>query len=346
MSQPREEAPSPREASPRGPRRSVWREARAALWLVFGSPLGFSIFTALGFVAGYLFLQGPHLQSLAFLGPRQSGAWHILLSIQPALWVAYSFILWGEFKNRSVWPGTRRERMAALFCTFVALAILCLPFVAQLLSWQENPALQVLSTPLMSTFNTRVHILTLLGMAVVALQVLSVYCVHVQLLHLSSASPSQGKEPEAGDLDDGVQRYLRLRAQLRLFLGLAALNFGTSMLSVGISRNLLNEAFPSRPELFPAAPVVGYGVYYTGLMASVYVPVRKTLMNVGEALAQRLVRQSLGAHAPWKARSEELQAARVYLHLQESAFQELQQGLAVLAPLLGGLASLLLSPGG
>jgi hypothetical protein len=346
MSQPREEAPSPQEASPRGPRPPVWRDARAALSLVFGSSLGFFILTALGFVAADLVLLGPNLQHLAFLGSRQSGVWHIFLSIQPALWVAYSFILWGEFKNRPVWPDTRRERMAVLFCTFVALVILSLPFVAQILSWRENPAMKALSTPPISTFNTRVHILTLFGMAVVTLHALGVFCVHVQLLRLSPASPSQGKGPEAGDLEDAVPRYLRLRAQLSLLLGLAALNFGTSMLSIGISRNLLNEAFPSRPELFPAAPVVGFGVYYTGLIASVYVPLRKTLRNVGEALAERLVRQSLGAHAPWKAWSEELQAARAYLGMQESAFQELQQGLAVLAPLLGGLSSLLLSPGG
>ncbi|MFP2910676.1 hypothetical protein ACLESD_37680 [Pyxidicoccus sp. 3LFB2] len=183
-----------------------------------------------------------------------------------------------------------------------------------------------------------------IGIAVGALHTLSLFCLHVQLLHLLPASPSQGKEPEGGGLDDEVSRYLQLRAQLRLLLGLAALTIGTAMLSVGILRNLLNDAFPSRPELFPAAPVVGYGVYFTALIASSYFPVRKTLADVGEALAERLVRQSLGANAPWKARAEERQAAHAYLGLQMSAFQELQQGIAVLAPLLGGLSSLLLGP--
>jgi hypothetical protein len=116
-----------------------------------------------------------------------------------------------------------------------------------------------------------------------------------------------------------------------------------SMLSVSISRNLLDAAFPA---LFPAAPVVGYGVYCIGLFASVYVPLRKTLMDAGEALAERLVRQSLEVQAPWKARSEEIQAARTYLGTQQSAFQEFQQGLTVLVPLLGGLSSLFFSPGG
>lgn len=347
MSQPREETPSPREASPRDPRRSVWRDARAALSLVFGSSLGFFIITALGFVAAYFFLVGLNLQNLAFLGSRQLGFWHILLTIQPALWVAFILILWNEFRNHHwVWPGTRPERMAVLFCTSVALVMLTLPFVAQILIWRVNPALKALSTSSVSAFHTRVHIMTGFGMAVTTLQALSLFCVHVQLLRLSPASPSQGKEPEAGDLDDDVQRYSRLRAQLRLFLGLVALSLSTSMLSLGISRNLLNAAFPSRPEMFPAAPILAYGVYFTGLVASGYFPLRKTLTDVGEALAERLVRQSLGPHASWKARSEELQAARAYLGMQESAFQELQQGLAVLAPLLGGLSSLLLSPGG
>jgi hypothetical protein len=236
--------------------------------------------------------------------------------------------------------------MAVLFCTSVALVTYSLPFVAQVLLWRENPALKALNTSSMSAYNTRMRILAIIGIAVATLQAMSLVSVYVQLLRLSPASAPRGKEPEAGDLDDAVPRYLRLRAQLRLFLGLAALNFGMSMLSLGISRNLLNEAFPSRPELFPAAPLVAYGVYFTGLIASGYVPMRKTLMDVGEALAEQLVRQSLGEHAPWKAQFEERQAARAYLGMQESAFQELQQGIAVLAPLLGGLSSLLFSPRG
>jgi hypothetical protein len=347
MSQPREEVPSSREASPRGPRRSVWRDARAALSLVFGSPLGFFILAALTFGAAYLFQLGPNLQSLAFLGSGQSRLWHVFLSIQPTLWVATLFILWGEFRtHRPLWPGTRGEWMAVMLCTSVALVMSTLPFVAQFHTWQMNPSLKALGATSMSALRAKLLVMSILGMTVGALQSLSLFCVHVQLLRLSSAAPSPEKEPEAGDLDDDVPRYLRLRAQLRLFLGLTAFNIGTSILCVGIIRNLLNEAVPARPETFPAAPVVGYGIFFTGLIASGYLPARKTLMDVGDALAERLVRQSLGPHAPWKARSEELLAARVYLGMQESAFQELQQGIAVLAPLLGGLSSLLLSPGG
>ena len=41
--------------------------------------------------------------------------------------------------------------------------------------------------------------------------------------------------------------------------------------------------------------VLGFGVYYTGILASVYLPTRKTLTDVGEALAARFV----GETPPW-----------------------------------------------
>ncbi len=81
-------------------------------------------------------------------------------------------------------------------------------------------------------------------------------------------------------------------------------------------------------------------------MASIYLPIRKTLVDVGESLSERLIQHSPGPRAPWKERSEAQQATHTYLRLQESALQELQQGLSVLAPLLAGISSRILSPGG
>jgi hypothetical protein len=44
----------------------------------------------------------------------------------------------------------------------------------------------------------------------------------------------------------------------------------------------------------------------------------------------------------WKEWFDELQAVRAWLGLRDSALQELQQGLAVLAPLLASLSTLIL----
>lgn len=114
-------------------------------------------------------------------------------------------------------------------------------------------------------------------------------------------------------------------------------------MSIGAFRNLLNAAATTQAEVIPAAAGMSFGIYFTGLLASLYLPASKTLADVGEALVNRLVRQSIGTHATWKQWSDEQQAVRTYLGLQGSALQELQQGLALLAPLLASISTLMLS---
>lgn len=346
MSEPLDGAPSPPEPSRPGSPLSVWRDGRAAVSLVFGSPLVFNIIYALSFVAAFLFLTGTDVQNLAFLDSRQPRLWHVVLTIQPVSWVVNTFIIWSEFRShRSVWPGTRRERMVVILSTTFTLIMIALPIVAQLITWRTSVTQNAVGLASMPEFRTKTLIMCIIGIGVAALHALSLFCVHVQLLGQLPEAPSHGKEARAGDLEEDVPRYLQLRSRARQFLGLSAITIGISILSVGIIRNLLNQGLPSRPELFPADPVVNYGIYFTGLIASVYLPLRKTEADVGEALATRLLRQTLGASATWKERAEEQQAARTYLGLEESALQELQQGLSVLAPLLASLFSLVLGPG-
>jgi hypothetical protein len=76
------------------------------------------------------------------------------------------------------------------------------------------------------------------------------------------------------------------------------------------------------------------------LLAIIYLPIRKTLNEVGQSLAEGLVRPSLGTRISWKQWGEEQKAVRTYLGLQGSGLQDLQQGLSVLAPLLASLSSL------
>ncbi|MGZ3459635.1 MAG: hypothetical protein ACXU86_14165 [Archangium sp.] len=337
--------PSPGPSRPGSPL-SVWRDGRAAFSLIFGSPLVFNIICALSFVAAFLFQVGTDVRNLAFLDSRQPRLWHVVLTIQPALWVVSTFIIWSKFRShRLVWPGTRRERMVVILCTAVTLIMGALPFVAQFITWRTSIPPNAMGLASMPEFRTTTLIMSIIGIVVAALHALSLFCVHVQLLGQLPESLSHGKEAGAGDLEEDVLRYLQLRSQSGRLLGLAGVIIGTSILSVGILRNLLNQVPPSRPELFPPEPVVSYGIYFTGLIASIYLPLRKTLADVGEALADRLLRQTLGANATWKERAEEQQAARTYLGLQESALQELQQGLSVLAPLLASLFSLVLGPG-
>lgn len=166
--------------------------------------------------------------------------------------------------------------------------------------------------------------------------------LHIQFLDRLPKYQHLGELADAEGLDEDVRWYQRRQGQLRRLLHLVSTILGVSLLSVGALRNVINLAITPPAELLPIAPVMSYGLYYTGFLASIYIPTHRTLKEVGQSLAERLVWQSLGAHATWRQRLEEQQAISVQLGLRDSALQELQQGLAVLAPFLASISSLAL----
>ncbi|WP_257451593.1 hypothetical protein [Archangium lipolyticum] len=187
-------------------------------------------------------------------------------------------------------------------------------------------------------------LMSTLGTAILLLRCVELFGVHVQLIGCLSKYRPRGEEP-VQCTEEEVLRYLRLRSQLRRSLGFIAAVISMALLHAGTFRALLNQALPAQPELLPASFLMAYGIYFTGGLACCYLPAHKTLTDVGEVLANQLVRSSLGSRATWKEWSEEQQAVRAYLGLQGSALQDLQQAIAVLTPLLASISALLLGPG-
>ena len=91
--------------------------------------------------------------------------------------------------------------------------------------------------------------------------------------------------PNNAELEDEVLRYQRLRAQLKRCLGFAGACISVMLLSVGAFHNLLNQAVPSQPDVFSATGAMGFGVYFTGFLALVYLPAAKTLSEAGDVPA-------------------------------------------------------------
>jgi hypothetical protein len=195
-------------------------------------------------------------------------------------------------------------------------------------------------------FRTKTIILNLLGVVVLMLHTSGMFGVHAQLLARPRESPSRRGKPEAASLREDVLRYQHLRSRLERYLGFSATLIGLSLLNVGALRDLLNEAASPQPELLPADLVIAYGIYFTGLLAIIYLPAHKSLKELGQSLAERLVQHSLDVDADWKQSFAEQQTASAYLGLQSSALQELQQALTVLAPILASISSLVLGLGG
>jgi hypothetical protein len=299
---------------------------RSAFSLLFRSPLVFSVLCPLSFVATGLFL--------GLLDPNRAGLWHLLMALQPALWLASVFGVFQELRSlRLDGPVRRSERTALVLCTLLAWFMSSFPFLVQLITRQG--ALPDDLDVLLQLPHLRAKLL-LMGMLqalVATLHTAGMLSVHIQLL-----------APEAVGLDDEVPRYQRLQRRLARFLVFSAITIGMATLSLGAFHGVLLKVDPS--QVFEPSRVLGYGIYYTGLLASVYLPTRKTLTDLGEALAARFVRPVPAEGMSWKDWSQEQEAVRVWLGLRSTALQDLQQGLAVLAPLLASLSALAFGAGG
>lgn len=328
---------------------SFWRDGGAALALVFRSPLAIFLVCNLTFVTMLFALFGADVQGLAYLHSRQSNFWRMLTALAPTSWLLTFVILLGDLeRNRSAWPRTRRTRMTVVLCVLLGLPLHGLPIMGQYIVLKQEPLVAAAIASLMpaSGFYPRLLLANILGLTSTCLVFAGLIGVHTQLLGRLRELRHHAGPTVSGALDEEVRWYQRQESLLKRFLTLCAIMLGSSIVSAGALRNLINQAISTSTETLPTAPVLGYGIYCTGLLASVYLPAHNTLKSVGHLLAERMLQQTPGAATTWRQRYEDQQAARDWLGLQDSALQDLQQGLSLLTPLLASLSSLVLVPGG
>jgi hypothetical protein len=298
----------------------------------------------LTFIASALFLSGFQFQGVTFWSSSKVRLWHFTTAAGPTLWVASVLAMLKDWRE-TFGSGTRGLRMELGVSIALAAFMFMLSPILSLLSPQSafsvafERADEFLFVP---DYSARHFTRALLWVAVVMLHVSGMFGVHAQLLCQLQHAPSGLGAPEAERLAEDVRRYQQLRSRLERFLGFAAANTGVSILNFGAFNNLLNETTPGLSEWFPRGGAMSFGVYSTWLLAIIYLPIRKTLNDVGQGLADALVQHFPVPHLNWKQWFEERQVVHTYLGLQGSALQDLQQGLFVLAPLLAGLSSLTL----
>ena len=310
------------------------------------SPVALFSVCALTYLASGFFLSGFHLQGLTFWVSGKVRLWHMLLALSPTLWVASALVMFKEWRaTRILGSGSRGQRRVA--GAGIALAALLfetptfLPYLsAQAAIWAiQRQAWDLISLP---GFPLKIFLLNVLRDVVLMLHISGMVGVHAELLGRFPRSPSRQEEAGAERLAEDLRCYQQLRSRLERFLGFAAANIGLSLLSYSAVRSMLGETSADLREIFPAGRLMVFGVYYTWLLAIIYLPIRKSLNDVGNALAEEAVQQSVGKHVTWKQWHEERQALRTWLGLQGSALQDLQQALSVFAPLLASLSSLAL----
>ncbi|OJT19121.1 hypothetical protein BO221_37090 [Archangium sp. Cb G35] len=335
--------PKPREGSA-----SFWRDARAAFALVFRTPIAGFVLYGLAFTVSFAAMHGANLQAVASLNSRKVYLWRVLSALPPTAWMLICIFLLSDWeRTRSAWPSTRKGWMVITFSVLLGMPFIVLPLMAQYFVWMEDPrvhAAMLTAIPIAHS-STKSVLINLIGLASGVLLASVILGLHFQLIDRLPELQCRAEQPGSEGLEEDVRWYYRCREQLGIFLTLCCVIMGSSILGLSSLRHLINEILPPT-AVVPTSPILGYGIYYTGLLASAYLPAHRALMNVGKTLAERLARQSLSDSVTWKQRNEEREAARTWLGLQRSPLQDFQQGLSILTPLLASLSSLLLGPGG
>jgi hypothetical protein len=341
--------PEPRDGYP-----SAGRKGPTLFSFLFRSPLILFALCWLTFVGSLLLLAAPgsHGEALwrsALWRSYRTWLLYLLLGFSSAFSVVSVVVAVGFKRTHCrVRSGTLAERSAVvLYTAFACVLGLLPPLVIFTLRPPEGGApVDLDAMTQMPGFLGKLCLLATWGGIGAAPHLFNLFDVHVQLTGALPEYQGGGEEWESQSFDEEVLWYQRLRSQLKLSLGFIATSISIAVLISGAMSHLFKEALPHQPELLPGSFAMAYGLYFTALLASAYLPASKTLAKVGEALADRLVQRSPHARATWKEWSEERQAVRTYLGLQGSAFKEVQEGLAVLTPLVASLSTLLLGMGG
>ena len=309
--------------------------------LLFRSPLSFFVLCSLTFMATLLLLGGASLDTLTLWDSRQTRLWNMLLALHPTVWVASLLIVSGDLAgHHPVWPRRWRGRLTAGLCTLLILGMTAVPIMIQFII---PPFPSSVNTELVTgipAYRAKMFLLNLCGTVIGTLHACGMFSVHVQLIGCLSEYRARPEATGVEELEQDVLHYQRLRSQLKRFLTVSAAIIGLTIVGASVFRGLLLAAYPSLPEVFPASTLMSFGLYLTGLLASVYLPAHKTLTDVGQMLTDRLLQRSLGPRSTWKQWLQEQQAIQTYLGLQGSALQELQQVLTLLTPFLASLSSL------
>jgi hypothetical protein len=258
-----------------------------------------------------------------FTGTPEFAFWLILASAQAGLWAIAALPVYRSLHDLwKWWPKNKTEIFTsmALFSVLVWGFLLAATFVPNL------------DYPLP---NHHAKLLALSGLAfLVALGgVIGIWLVHAALKS-NFANRTPGGEQ--------IHEFLTLKTHLRRLLAIEGAIIGSAILASGALREAVLHATCIPKTAFPQVFVLGYGAFFSALLALVYAPVHLRLLVVGRRLRDDLapVPDQIGdTFSAWWSRRQALDAL---LQLEVGVSQSLQASVAILTPLAGAIVGLLL----
>lgn len=250
--------------------------------------------------------------------------WMLLICGQSATWAVLVPILARcHLDLRGYWRGHGRGLAASAFVFLFLIAV-----------FANVSAAKLPPTPL-PHLTTKIAILSIVPIVIALAGGLGIWLVHV------------GLDREFGhrrSTEKAVDRFLRLRDQLRTLLLAEAALLSVSVVGTGALRSAIIAWDPS-VDLSPTW-IILYGIFFSVLLAAAYLPTHVRLMAVGHRLREDVVGSRPPPQRGWRAWQEERVAVGDYLELQAPGTPALRAFGAVLSPLATALitAALGVSP--
>jgi hypothetical protein len=253
--------------------------------------------------------------------------WGVLIGVQTMLWMLALPPLW--LIRRHHWKEASKAGLTVWREVLPSAFVLCV--LVALFIWvaSTNPVPEFLPH-----LSWKVRGLTIAALLVALVAATAVWVIRGRLERLLDKSPTK----------ENLVAYLQMRSDLDRLLAYLGAVVGLAVLSSAAMRNVVRDVLPSELDSFHAEAVILYGLVLSLILAGVYLPTLAVARAVGARFRDKL--------APFPAPDglvdgfEKRRKLDDALGLTVSATASFRAAVAILSPLLGGLASLLPKIGG
>jgi hypothetical protein len=279
-----------------------------------------------------------------FLARPAALLWFLTIVTQISLWLIAAKLVAGRVGNLRAGIEKNGRTGPLIALVVLNLFILAVLFLFSF-DWSWWPFASLPDYPLANR-PVKIAVLYFVGVPLTLVPVYGVLLVRARVNSLVAPHKENANATEQVRRDHLVA-FFDLREDLRSFLILAGTIVFTATLSVGALRSAILAAAPEDKQLaatFPAEYVLVYGLFFSLMLAAIYVPTYGAVRRFGEAIRNAYMTEldATPTSKEFRDWNEERTKLTEALKLNEGTLSTFRAGAFIAAPLLGSLVSLLL----
>jgi hypothetical protein len=282
------------------------------------------VFACFILALAFLVLVGPDPPQGQFgmlLQKPDTMVWCALVAAQVALW---SYLAAPAYKRAARYAAFLRSQRRSVTIEFAALLFLVGIFLYAHFRVTDGLKMPIVwpaaKVPLLVALGFATLVPCLLGMRLVAIAARAEAAIRVDTALLD--------------------RFAKLRGDLKWFLGSAAAIIATATLANGAFRNAMNKLNPQHP--IPPSEVLLYGGFCSGILALFYLTSHEVFSRSGWAVVEAAEPVRDDTPGAWTEAQEKRSKLAAVMGIATSGVQAFHDGAAILAPMFGSGAALLL----